>query len=295
MNPDELRSRIAAFPGWHYQFDLDGITTPIWSEISITRHEKRGRYFFDTLVRLCGGSLKGRRVLDLGCNAGWWSLKAIEAGCDFVAGIDGRQMHIDQANLIFEAKRVDPARYQFTVGNVVAEPWPADDFDVVLCLGLLYHISKPVELMERISGVNNDLLVVDTEIIDVGGSYWLSHRESLKEPWNAVDFEIVLIPSRRAVMDLAGQFGYTVVPLPPNMTRCPGVTDYLRGERLAFMCAKRTDLSGLAPDRGDSRLSHPGAGLRKSLRTARRWYRPPHLPCGAAAPGPDAQHLHRKE
>ena len=189
MNPDELCSRIAAFPVWHYQFNFDGITTPIRDEAAIIRHEKRERYFFDTLVRLCGGSLNGRRVLDLGCNAGWWSLKAIEAGCDFVAGIDGRQMHIDQANLIFEAKRVDPARYQFTVGNVVASPWPAGDFDVVLCLGLLYHISKPMELMERISYVNNDLLVVDTEIIDVGGSYWRSQRESLKDPSHAVDFE----------------------------------------------------------------------------------------------------------
>lgn len=273
MNPDELRSRVEAFPGWHYQFNLDGITTPIWNEAAITRHEKRERYFFDTLVRLCGGSLKGRRVLDLGCNAGWWSLKAIEAGCDFVAGVDGRQMHIDQANLVFEAKRVDPARYQFTVGNIVAEPWPAGDFDVVLCLGLLYHISKPMELMERISDVNNDLLVVDTTIIDVGGSYWASRRESLKDPWNAVDFETVLIPSRQAVIDLAAQFGYFVAPLAPDMISCSGVSDYLRGTRLAFMCAKRTDLSSLAPDRGNPRWSHPDAGLRKPLRTARRWFR----------------------
>ncbi len=250
MNPDELRSRIAAFPGWHYQFSFDGVTTPIWDERAITRHEER-------------------RVLDLGCNAGWWSLKAIEAGCDFVAGIDGRQMHIDQANLVFEAKRVDPARYQFTVGNVVTASWPAGDFDVVLCLGLLYHISKPVELMERISDINTDLLVIDTEIIDVGGSYWLSRRESLGEPWNAVDFETVLIPSRQAVIDLAGQFGYTVVPLAPNPTSCHGMSDYLQGTRLAFMCAKRASLSGLAPDRGDSRPSHLDAALRKSLRTAR--------------------------
>jgi ribosomal protein L11 methylase PrmA len=41
-------------------------------------------------------------VLDLGCNAGFWSLAAIDAGADLVVGIDGRQMHIDQANLVFE-------------------------------------------------------------------------------------------------------------------------------------------------------------------------------------------------
>jgi 2-polyprenyl-3-methyl-5-hydroxy-6-metoxy-1,4-benzoquinol methylase len=59
-------------------------------------HEQRKCYFFGPLIELCGGSLKGKRVLDLGCSAGFWSLDAVESGCDFVLGIDGRQMQIDQ-------------------------------------------------------------------------------------------------------------------------------------------------------------------------------------------------------
>src|SRR2546423_487545 len=75
----ELRERVEAFPRWHYQFDLgNGITTPIWKRDRINRHEQRRRYFFDALLRVTGGSLRGRRVLDLGCNAGFWSLNAIE-------------------------------------------------------------------------------------------------------------------------------------------------------------------------------------------------------------------------
>ena len=38
--------------------------------------------------------LKGKRVLDLGCNAGFWSLNAAEAGADFVLGVDGRQIQV---------------------------------------------------------------------------------------------------------------------------------------------------------------------------------------------------------
>src|SRR5260370_26902182 len=124
MNPDELRSRVAAFPGWHYQFNLDGIPTPIWNEIAITRHEKRGRYFFDTLVRLCGGSLKGRRVLDLGCNAGWWSLKAIEAGCDFVAGAGRPQDQFVQNHPLFAAGAGDPPPAPITARGIVAATTP---------------------------------------------------------------------------------------------------------------------------------------------------------------------------
>jgi len=58
----------------------------------------------EPLSELYGGSLKGKRVLDLGCNAGFWSLDALERGADFVLGLDGRRMHIDQANFVFEVK-----------------------------------------------------------------------------------------------------------------------------------------------------------------------------------------------
>ncbi|MGH2699183.1 MAG: DUF1698 domain-containing protein, partial [Actinomycetota bacterium] len=58
-------------------------------------------------MELCGGSLRGKRVLDLGCNAGFWSLEALDRGADFVLGIDGRDMHIEQAEFVFEVKEID--------------------------------------------------------------------------------------------------------------------------------------------------------------------------------------------
>ena len=100
---EALRERVASFPRWHYEFDLGGVRTPILDRAHVNRHAQRRAYFFAPLTRLCGGSLAGKRVLDLGCNAGFWSLAAIDAGADLVVGIDGRQMHIDQANLVFEA------------------------------------------------------------------------------------------------------------------------------------------------------------------------------------------------
>ena len=148
MQADELERRIAAFPGWYYFFEFDnGVTTPALDPGTFNRHRQRRAYFFQPLLALCGGSLHGRRVLDLGCNAGFWSLQALEAGADFVLGVDARQMHVDQANLVFEAKGTDPSRYRFETGNVF-EHELAERFDVVLCLGLLDHVAKPVELFE---------------------------------------------------------------------------------------------------------------------------------------------------
>jgi tRNA (mo5U34)-methyltransferase len=244
MQSQGIEERIASFPRWHYEFDLDGFTTPVFDRAWVNRHEQRKRYFFDAVVRLVGGSLAGKRVLDLGCNAGFWSLCAIESGCDFVLGVDGRQMHIDQANFVFETKGVDPDRYRFMAANIFESDFSdAGDFDIVFCLGLLYHVSKPVELMELIARRNTDLLIIDTYLSIAPGSYFEIRRESLDEPRSAVDYPLIFHPTRQAVCDLAGQFGYSVVVLKPNFTSYEGSEVYRNGHRRAFICSKQTPLA----------------------------------------------------
>jgi tRNA (mo5U34)-methyltransferase len=135
VQADELESRIAAFAGWYYHFEFDdGVATPVPDPGMVNRQRQRRAYFFEPLLELMGGSLSGRRVLDLGCNAGFWSLQALEAGADFVLGVDAGQVHVDQANLVFEAKAADPTRYRFETGNVFGHAL-SERFDVVFCLG----------------------------------------------------------------------------------------------------------------------------------------------------------------
>ena len=139
-------------------------------------------------MKICGGSLQGKRVLDLGCNAGFWSLQAIEAGADFVLGVDGRQMHVEQANLVFEAKGVEDSRYRFEEADVFEHDF-TEQFDIVLCLGLMYHISKPVELFEVIAGVEADIVVIDTSVSFAPSSFFQVRRDrDMEDPRNAVDY-----------------------------------------------------------------------------------------------------------
>jgi SAM-dependent methyltransferase len=260
MEAQELQERIDSFPRWHYLFEFDnGVTTPIDVEHNVNRAEQRRHYFFDALLRVAGGSLAGRRVLDLGCNAGFWSLHAIEAGAEYVLGVDGRQMHVDQANLVFEAKGVDSARYRFEQGN---------QFDVVLCLGLLYHVAKPIELFERIADVGAHLVVIDTAIYPSSLSMYKVKYEDLENPMNGVDYSTAFVPSRQAVVDLAGQFGFDTVPLAPNMTDYTGMRDYLNRRRLAFVCGKDVPLHLLA--REDRPAVRPSVRLERAKNDIRR-------------------------
>jgi tRNA (mo5U34)-methyltransferase len=245
MEREEISRKVATFSRWHYDFDLKGVRTPIFDPRHRNRHLQRKRYFFDPLIALCGGSFSGRRVLDLGCNAGYWSLLALQAGADFVLGVDGRQAHIDQANLVFEANGVDSARYSFVTSNIFDTNFGEQRFDIVLCLGIMYHIAKPVELMELISTWNDDLVVIDTGISRIPGKALEFVSESIDEPRDAVDYTFALWPTRASVFELLEQFDYHAVMLRPAFSSWEGCREYRFGFRRAFICAKRTPLNAL--------------------------------------------------
>jgi tRNA (mo5U34)-methyltransferase len=238
----EIIDAINQFPRWHYQFNLGGHYTPIVDRTHINRHEQRKAYFFDPLVRLFGGSLAGKRVLDLGCNAGFWSLCAIQSGCDYVFGIDGRQMHIDQAKFVFRVNEIDPRKYSFIKGDIFdVLNQTIGKFDIVLCLGLFYHISKHMTLLEAISRVNTDVLVIDTTLCTSRGSLLELERESLDDARNAIDHELVMRPTQSAVVEMVREFGYDIIALKPAFRDYTGALDYKQGKRRAFIAAKVTD------------------------------------------------------
>lgn len=275
MTDGDIREAIARFPSWHYQFDLNGHLTPIADRKNINRQHQRRAYFFDPFVRMLGGSLAGKRVLDLGCNAGYWSLLAAQAGADFVLGIDGRQMCVDQSNFVFEVNGIDPRRYRFGVADIFeTDLQELGTFDIVLCLGLLYHVSKPMELLQQMARVNSDLAIIDTRLSRLPGASLEFLHESTDVAANAVDQPLVMIPSRTAVIQMAEQVGYRVVTVAPQFSSYEGAADYRFGFRRAFICSKTTGLSALRAEGNASRLADGcfwtaeqlGRSLRRALR-----------------------------
>jgi tRNA (mo5U34)-methyltransferase len=262
MTEIELRSAVESFPSWHYEFDLNGIKTTTRNQYSVNRHRERARHFFEPTLKLTGG-LAGKRVLDLGCNAGFWSLKAIEAGADFVFGIDGLQMHIDQSNLVFQAKGIDPARYRFEQADVFSDAYDSyGPFDVVLCLDLLDHFSKTMELFEKIAACNTDIVLIDSRVSLLPGAVLELDYETAADIRNEVDQKLVLVPTRRAVEQIAGQFGYATVVLPLRSVRdFDGMHDYRDGKRASFICSKETSLASV----GNGELDLPAHSVQSAL------------------------------
>jgi tRNA (mo5U34)-methyltransferase len=244
LTRDEIEREIARNPHWHYQFDLQGVVTPIRQREWINRHRQRKRYFFDPLER--AGVFRGKRVLDLGCNSGFWSLNAVGAGCAHVTGIDARPMHVEQAELVFRANDIPPDRYRFVTGNVFGGDLAALDgpFDIVLCLGLLYHVCKPMELFERIAAINTDVLVVDSTVLADPRNLIELRHEPLDDPRMSADYQLVFLPSPSAVQTMVAAAGYTCLTLEPRFDDWEGSDDFRAGDRYAFICTRRSSLAG---------------------------------------------------
>jgi tRNA (mo5U34)-methyltransferase len=243
MNDQEIIQKINSLGDWYYQFDLKGHLTPLHQKYRINRHQLRKRYIFEPLLQLCGGSLAGKRVLDLGCNAGFWSLTAIENGADFVLGIDARQLHLDQANFVFETKEIAKEKYKFLKGNVFQINYKEHgNFDIVLCMGLFYHINKPISLLELISPVNPDILVIDTIISHLPIAALEMRNDDIKKNITAFDYSLVMRPTKLALIKMAEQFGYSVAILKPRFKKFNASSRDYYGHHRAFLCAKQTDL-----------------------------------------------------
>lgn len=261
VDDDLLQSRIASFDETHYRFvdftNLGDYPEPVRSservarnELLANRHRQRSHYFFDRLLSLTNGSLRGHRVLDLGCNAGFWSLKAAQAGADFVLGIDGREIHVDHARLVFEAAGISPDRYRFEASNLFHSQRRAEEapYDIVFCLGLLYHVAKPVELFEVMANAGADIIVIDTEVSLSPGSMFQIYTEVTDARTNAVDYETVFYPTRQAVIDLATQFGYRCVPLALNVTDWRNMGNYRDHRRVAFISSRTISLNSVSKE-----------------------------------------------
>jgi tRNA (mo5U34)-methyltransferase len=112
--------------------------------------------------------LAGRRVLDVGAWDGYYSFEMERRGADVVATDhyswggggwgtkDGFDLAHDALGSRVRAVRIDPT--ELTPEAV------GGHYDIVLLLGVLYHLRDPLLVLERVRAVTGGLLVVETEV-----------------------------------------------------------------------------------------------------------------------------------
>jgi SAM-dependent methyltransferase len=127
-------------------------------------NEARVRRVVQLVADLAHGPIDRLRILDLGALEGLFAVELARRGASVVA-LEGREANLEKMRLAREALGLE--RLEVRHEDVRAlDPARHGRFDVVLCLGLLYHLDAPdvFLLLERMHDLCRDLVIVETRI-----------------------------------------------------------------------------------------------------------------------------------
>ena len=149
----DLRKRVEALAPWFHNMDLGGIQTAPDHFLGDYPSDKF-KGFADHLP----ADLSGKTVLDIGCNAGFYSMEMKRRGASRVLGIDSDDRYLAQARLAAEALGYDNIEFRkvdvYDVGAL------GEKFDVVIFMGVLYHLRHPLLALDLIyEHVAGDMLL----------------------------------------------------------------------------------------------------------------------------------------
>ncbi|MDB5569167.1 MAG: hypothetical protein JWN93_350 [Hyphomicrobiales bacterium] len=151
----DLRARIEALGPWFHNMELGGVATAPNHFLGDYPRVKWAR-FADAVP----ADLSGKSVLDIGCNAGFYSIEMKRRGAQRVVAIDWDEAYLAQARLAAQVTGADIEFHRMSVFDIGAL---GERFDVVLFLGVLYHLRHPLLALDLIrEHVAGDLMIFQT-------------------------------------------------------------------------------------------------------------------------------------
>ena len=153
---EALRAEIAALAPWFHNIDLDGVPTAPDHFLGDYPRDKFARF-----AHALPADLTGKTVLDIGCNAGFYAMEMARRGAARVVGIDSDDRYLAQGRLAARALGFDAVEFRRLDVYQVAQL--GERFDLVIFMGVLYHLRHPLLALDLIrEHVAGDLLLFQT-------------------------------------------------------------------------------------------------------------------------------------
>lgn len=148
----DIERRVAELGEWFHNLDLHGVRTAPGHFLGDYPRVKWER-FAGTIP----ADLHGKTVLDIGCNAGFYAIEMKRRGAERVLAVDSDPRYLAQARFAAEVLAAD---IEFREMSVYQLPTLGEQFDVVLFMGVLYHLRYPLLALDILyEHVSRDLLV----------------------------------------------------------------------------------------------------------------------------------------
>jgi tRNA (mo5U34)-methyltransferase len=176
LSQEQIRQRVTELGQWFHNLDLGGVKTAPDHFLG-DYPEVKWRRFASSIPN----DLTGKTVLDVGCNAGFYSIQMKRRGAERVVAIDTDEHYLAQARF---AAKVSGTDIEFRNLSVYRVSELHEIFDVVLFMGVLYHLRHPLLALDLLHEfAAGDLLVTQsmlrgsTESIDVPPDFQFWERD----------------------------------------------------------------------------------------------------------------------
>lgn len=155
LTREQIQQRVEELGQWFHNLDLGGVRTAPDHFLG-DYPQIKWQHFSAALPE----DLSGKSVLDVGCNGGFYSIQMKRRGAYRVVAIDTDEQYLAQARF---AAKVSNAEIEFRNLSVYQVAELREQFDLVLFMGVLYHLRYPLLALDLLhEHVARDLLVAQS-------------------------------------------------------------------------------------------------------------------------------------
>ncbi|NCA70749.1 MAG: DUF1698 domain-containing protein [Sphingobacteriia bacterium] len=160
--PQIIADGINELEPWFHRIELPhGLVTKKISHFGEPADHPRSTW--KRLQHIIPEDLSGQSVLDVGCNGGFYAFRCHERKAQRILGVDARYHHVRQARFcaaVLEARNCSFER----LGLYELDPRTHGTFDLVLALGLVYHLKHFYLGLEKLFWITGRQIILETAV-----------------------------------------------------------------------------------------------------------------------------------
>ncbi len=181
LTREQIENQVRQLGPWFHNLNLEGVQTA--PDHFLGDYPSVKWRLFEHAIP---ANLEGKTVLDVGCNGGFYAIEMKRRGAARVLGIDSDEGYLLQARFAAQICGVDIELRNLSVYDIASL---REKFDVVLFMGVLYHLRHPLLALDLIrEHVTRDLFIFQSmqrgasTVLPVASDYEFWDEEIFAEP-----------------------------------------------------------------------------------------------------------------